>query len=272
MKLLKIKIRTPSVFKKTIITKRQKFATSVIILSIALFLVEHFLGKSGIYLIIVLSIFTDIFIYWSLKKDLKDNFSPQVFILPFFYTLAFGLFYLLVPERLIVKLFITIIYALGAYSVFLSQNIFTVSSIRTIALFSSARTVSFVITLLSYFFLTNVIFSLHLNIILTNILLVLYSLPLIIQSIWNYSADKRLKEGIPWGVMLTVCIIEVSLLLWFWPSTPTIIALFLTGFFYIILGLSHLWFEKRLFKSVFWEYVWVAIVVFFVLVAFTPWS
>lgn len=254
------------------LTKRQKFVTGVLILSSTLFLVEHFLGKSGIYFVILLSFFTDLFLYWALKEDLKNNFSTQVFILPFFYTLAFGLFYLLVPERLIAKLFITIIYTLGAYSVFLSQNIFIVSSVRTIALFSSARTVSFVITLLSYFFLTNVVFSLHLNIIFTNILLISYSLPLIIQSIWNYSNDKRLKEGIPWGAMLTICILEVSLLLWFWPSTPTIIALFLTGFFYIILGLSHLWFEKRLFKSVFWEYVWVAIVVFFVLIAFTPWS
>lgn len=254
------------------LTKRQKFVTGVLILSSMLFLVEHFLGKAGIYFVILLSFFTDFFLYWALKEDLKNNFSPQVFILPFFYTLAFGLFYLLVPERLIVKLFITVVYALGVYSVFLSQNIFIVSSVRTIALFSSARTVSFVITLLSYFFLTNVIFSLHLNIIFTNILLISYSLPLIVQSIWNYSNDKRLKEGIPWGAMLTICILEVSLLLWFWPSTPTIIALFLTGFFYIILGLSHLWFEKRLFKSVFWEYVWVAIVVFFVLIAFTPWS
>lgn len=261
-----------TIFKNKRLTKRQKFVTGVLLLSLILFFVEHFLGKSGIYFVIILSFFTDVILYWALKEDLKNNFSPQVFILPFFYTLAFGLFYLLAPERLIAKLFITMIYALGAYSVFLSQNIFIVSSVRTIALFSSARTVSFVITLLSYFFLTNVIFSLHLNIFFTNILLISCSLPLIIQSIWNYSNDKRLKEGIPWGTMLTICILEVSILLWFWPSTPTIIALFLTGFFYIILGLSHLWFEKRLFKSVFWEYVWVAIVVFFVLVAFTPWS
>lgn len=267
-----MKIKSPRFLRKNFFTKRQRLVAGVLILSLTLFLVEHFLGKSGIYSIIALSILTDIFLFWALHKDLKENFSWHVFILPFMYTMAFGLFYLLVPGRLIVKLVMTLVYALGIYSVFLSQNIFTVSSIRTIALLSSARTVSFVVTLLSYFFLTNVIFSLHLNIIITTILLALSSFPLIIASIWNYTLDKNLREGIPWGAMLTICILQVSFLLWFWPSTPTIVALFLTGFLYIILGLSHLWFEKRLFKSVLWEYIWVAVVVFIVLVVFTSWT
>ena len=67
----------------------------------------------------------------------------------------------------------TSLYALGLYSLFLSQNIFTVSSIRTIALLSGARTVSLVLTLLSFFFLSNVVFSFHINIFLT-LLLILY--------------------------------------------------------------------------------------------------
>lgn len=267
-----MKIKISKIFQKSFLTKRQRFVSGVIILSFSLFLVEHFLGKSGIYFIFLLSFFTTAFLYWALRKDLKENFSPQVFILPFIFTLSFGLFYLLVPGRLIVKLAMTLTYALGIYSVFLSQNIFTVSSIRTIALLSSARTVSFVTTLLSFFFLTNVIFSLHLNILITGLLLSISSFPLIIQSIWNYTLDKSLKKGIPWGIMLTICLVEVAFLLWFWPSTPTIISLFLTGVFYIILGLSHLWFEKRLFKSVLLEYVWVAVVVFTVLVVFTSWT
>jgi len=104
------------------------------------------------------------------------------------------------------------------------------------------------------------------------ILMSLASFPLIIYSIWSYSLDNNIKTEIPWGIMLTISIIEISLLLWFWPSTATIIALFLSGFLYIVLGLSHLWFEKRLFKNVLWEYIYVAVAVFFMLVAFTPWT
>lgn len=267
-----MKKKLPSVLKKTFFSKRQRFVAGVVFLSSSLFLIEHFMGKSGLPLVFLVAALSDVFLYWALHKDLKEVFSSQVFILPFFYTLALGFFYLLVPQRLLIKLILTIIYALGIYSVFLSQNIFTVSSIRTIALLSSARTVSFVTTLFSYFFLMVVIFSMHLNIFVTIVLIALSSFALVIHSIWTYALDKKLNEITPWGTMLTICLSEVALLLWFWPSTPTIISLFITGVFYIIVGLSHLWFEKRLFKGVILEYVWVAFVVFTVLVLFTPWA
>ena len=253
-------------------TKRQRFAAGVVILSTSLFIIEYLLGKSGIVLVFLLAGLTDVFLFWAIYKDLRENFAPHNFILPFFYTLAFGLFYLLVPSRLLTRFFITTLYAFGLYSIFLSQNIFTVSSIRTIALLSGARTVAFVIVLLVYFFLTNVVFSLHLNIILTLILLFVISFSLILYSIWTYTLEKNITRFLSWGFLLSLCILEVTMILWFWPSTPTIIALFLTGFFYIIVGLSHLWLEKRLFKSVMFEYVWVAAFVLIFLVVFTSWT
>ena len=66
--------------------------------------------------------------------------------------------------------------------------------------------------------------------------------------------------------------IEIAAVVWFWPSTPTVIALFLAGFFYTIVGISHVWFEKRLFRGVMWEYVWVGATVCFVLLLFTSWG
>ncbi|MEK9178680.1 MAG: hypothetical protein AAB801_02780 [Patescibacteria group bacterium] len=254
------------------ITKRQRFGAGVITCSILLFLTENLLGDYSIVGVLAISALADIFLLWAVYKDLQDNFASHNFILPFFYTMAFGLFYLLVPGRLVIRGLMTAAYALGLYSIFLSQNIFTVSSIRTIALLSGARTVSFVITLLVYFFLSNVIFSLHLNIIFTLLLLFIMSLSLILHSIWTYTLEKNILFSMSWGLLLSLCIIEVTVLLWFWPSTPTIIALFLTGFFYIIVGLSHIWLEKRLFKSVMLEYGWVAVVVFTVLVLFTSWT
>jgi len=249
-----LKLRS-TINKRKFLTKRQRLVVGVVFLSTGLFFVEQFLKSSGIYSIILLALFTTIFLYWALKEDLKNNFISQIFILPFFFTLSFGLFYLLFPERIIVKIVLTVIYAIGIYAVYLSQNIFVISSVRTIALLSSARTVSFITTLMSFFILTDVIFSLHLNIVFTMTLMSLASFPLIVYSIWSYSLDRNIRTEIPWGILLTISIIEVSLLLWFWPSTATIIALFLTGFLYIILGLSHLWFEKRLFKNVLWEYI-----------------
>lgn len=254
------------------LNKRQRFIVSIVILSLGLFISEHVLGKQAIYLIFGISVLADVFLYFGLREDLRDNFFPQIFILPFFFSLAFGLFYLLVPARLLTRIFTTSLYALGLYSLFLSENIFTVSSIRTIALLSSARTVTFVLTLLSYFFLANVIFTFHINVIITLLLIFGFTFPLVLNSIWIYTLEKNILKDILWVFSLALCLFEVAILLWFWPSSPTVIALFLTGIFYAIVGLSQAWFEKRLFKSVIVEYVWVAVVVFVVLALFTTWG
>ncbi|MCL5113654.1 MAG: hypothetical protein M1372_00590 [Patescibacteria group bacterium] len=253
------------------LNKRQRFILAVLILSVGLFISQHLLGKSGFYTIFTLAVLTDIFLYSALREDLKDNFFLQVFILPLFFSLSFGLFYFLVPARYITRIIITSFYALGLYSLFLSENIFTVSSIRTIALLSSARTVSFAITLLSFFFLSNVLFSFHINIFLFLVLLFLLSFPLILHAIWTYTLERKLFAQAYSILGLTLCLIEVGSILWFWPSTSTILAIFLTGVFYIIVGLYQVWLERRLFKSIMWEYIWVGSIVFITLILFTSW-
>lgn len=253
------------------INKRQRFVAAVIVSSIALFISEYFLGKSGIFMVFTISLATSLLLYISLYEDLQDDFYPQIFILPFFYSLAFGLFYLLVPARFLTRVVMTSLYGVGLYSLFLSINIFTVSSIRTIALLTSARTVSFAIILLSYFFLANVVFSLHINFLFTVFLILGFTFPIVLASLWTYTLEKSLRANIIWSASISALIFEVSTILWFWPSTPTLIALFLTGVFYTLVGLSQAWFEKRLFRGVIFEYFWVAIVTFTILLFFTVW-
>lgn len=256
----------------TSLSKRERLIFSVIVLSFGFFIAEHLLGKSGIFTVFTIAILTDLLLFLSLKSDLKENTFLQIFILPFFFSLSFGLFYFLVPGRYLTRIFTTSLYAVGLYSLFLSENIFTVSSIRTIALLASARTVSFVITLICYFFLSNVLFSLHIQFIPFLILLFLFSFPLSVYSIWTYALEKKLSQNIYWSWVLTFLLLEVGSVLWFWPSTPTVLAIFLTGVFYTTVGLSQVWFEKRLFKSVMWEYIWVSGVVLITLLLFTSWT
>lgn len=253
-------------------SKREKFVVAVSVLSLGLFFLEHLFGKTGIIGTVFLSLLTDLLLWWVLREDLKGNFLLQIFILPFFYSFSFGLFYFLVPARYITRIVVTGLYALGLYSLFLSQNIFVVSSIRTIALLSSARIVSFVISLVSYFFLANIVFSLHTSIITTGILIFVFSFFLVFHSLWTYTLERELKPGILWSFVLSLCLSELSCALWFWPSAPTVIALFLTGFFYTMVGLSHVWFDKRLFRGVMWEYVWVSVGVLLILIILTSWG
>jgi len=254
------------------LSKRERLIFSVIVLSLGFFISEHLLGKSGIFTVFTIAILTDLLLFLSLRSDLKENTFLQIFILPFFFSLSFGLFYFLVPGRYLTRIFTTSLYAIGLYSLFLSENIFIVSSIRTIALLASARTVSFVITLISYFFLSNVLFSLHIQFIPFLILLFLFSFPLVVYSIWTYTLEKKLFQNIYWSLVLAFVLTEVGSMLWFWPSTPTVLAIFLTGVFYTTVGLSQVWFEKRLFRSVMWEYIWVSGIVLITLLLFTSWT
>lgn len=265
------KTKRDQLLKKISISKRQKFVGSVAFLSLGLFFSEHFLGRSGVVMLFFLSFLTVFFYYISMREDLKGNFTPRVFILPFLFTLAFGLFYFLVPSRFLTRLFITGLFGVGLYSLFLSHNIFIVASIRTIALLSSARIVSFVLTVVSYFFLSNIIFSLHTSVFITLIFVFGYSFLLMTHSIWTYALDKSFRSSLSWITFLSLCLTEIALIIWFWPSSPTVIALFLTGFFYTCAGLSHVWLDKRLFRSVLWEYAWVSLISFLVLLVFTSW-
>lgn len=273
---LEVILDNVSKVKNLTLNKRQKFVVVVLFLSLGLFSSEYLLGKSGFFVAIFLSVLTDILFVIVMYKDIKGLFT-QMLILPFLYTFAFGLFYFLFPTRFLTRLAWTFLYATGLYSLFLSQNIFAVASIRTIALLSGARIVSFVIAFLSYGFLSKVVFSLNwsltTSIFLKPVLLFAASFFIILQSIWTVTLDtKSIRTHALWSLILSLCLFEVSIILWFWPTTSTFVGIFLTGLFYAIVGLSHAWFDKRLFRGVIWEYIWMGVGAFFILLLFTSWK
>lgn len=258
--------------RKFSLSKRQKFVISVSLLSLGLFFSEYLFSGYGVLFAGILAVVTDFFVALSLGDDLVGNFSIYPFILPFLWSLAFGFFYFLAPARLLTRIILTTLFAVGMYSVMLSENIFVVGSIRTIALLSSARIVTFVISLIAYFFTANTIFSFRLPIVPTVVLFAFFTFLFFLHSIWTYTLGKTMKEDLLWNGILTLCLSEFAALLWFWPTPPTVFALFMTALFYMFTGLTHVWLDKRLFKSVLWEYLWVAVVAVFVLFWFSSWQ
>lgn len=255
--------------KQTFIGKRQKFAIGVGISSIVLFIAEYSFNGYGILTSFLLAIISDLFLYWAIREDLHQNFTSQVFILPFLYSLSFGLFSFLAPARILTRIILTSFFAVGLYSVFLSENIFTVAAIRTIALLNSARIVSLVISLIAYFFLASTTFSLRITLIPTTILLCLFTFLFSLHAIWTYTLEESIKKDFLWISILSVCLTELGIVLWFWPTSPTVVALFLTSIWYVFIGLSHVWLDKRLFRNVLWEYAWVTLIGLLIIVSFT---
>lgn len=261
-------------FPKINLSKRGKFVVSVLALSIAMYFSEHVTGSVVILLALFLGVLTVAFLYLILKQDLsRKTYYFPIFILPFFYTVSFALFYALVPSRLLTRLILTLVFAFGAYSLFLTQNIFTISSLRTINLLRSARIVSFVITIFVLFFLCNIVFSLRLPLYVTPFLIGGLTFLMSMQFLWSYSESKEGSANVLMFSGYIACMMtELAFVLSLWPVTAAIYAIFLTGMFYTYSGLSHAWIEKRLFKGILWEYVWVGVLSILFLLIFSQWG
>ncbi len=253
--------------------KRQKFVVAVLILSTGVFMSEYFTGIKLTLSAIGLAIATVLMLLFILRNDIKNTFFGPILVLPFFFSLAFPFFYALVPERLLSRLLITAIYAFGLYSLFLTQNIFAVSGIRTINLLRSARIVAFVLTLLVFYFLVNFIFSLRLPVLITPLAILPLSFFMNIQSLWTYTLDTSQVKAIAlFSAVIAISILQLSYVLVLWPVNASIYSLFLTGIFYTYSGLCHAWLERRLFKGILWEYVWVGFISVLFLVIFSKWG
>lgn len=255
------------------LNKRQRLVLSVFILSLSFFLLQFL---DGVYLfisILILALLTDLFLFFVLRKDVKGTFFYPILVLPFFFSLSFPFFYTLVPDRLISQLIITVLYSFGLYALFLTQNIFAISGIRTINLLRSARIVSFVLTLLVLFFLFNFAFSLRQIYFITPVLTFIVSLFMSFESLWSYSLDKsQIKEIAFSALVISLAITQLSFVLAIWPVNAAIYSLFLTGIFYTYSGLVHTWLERRLFKGILWEYIWVGLISVLFLVVFSRWG
>lgn len=253
--------------------KRKKFILLVLFLSAGLLFSQFLQGMERIVASFFLASTSVSMLFFILYQDIKKTFFYPLFILPFFYPLALGLFYFLVPERFLTRILVTVFFAVTSYALFLTHNIYAVSSIRTIQLLRAAHAVSFFLTVVVFFILVNIIFTLHLMPYFLFAALFLVCFPLSLQILWGVTLENTISSQIIlFSAALAFIIAQIGSILSFWPVIPTVAALFLAGSFYTFVGLSQHWLEKRLFKEILWEYIWVTFIAFLVLVFTTQWG
>ncbi len=164
-------------------------------------------------------------------------------------------------------------FCFAIYIIFLTENIFTVASLHTIALFRAAQTVGFLLTLLTAFFLYNTIFSFRLFSWWNSILVLLISFPLSLQFFWVASLEEKMnKEILFFSCLSSLMIAELSLIVSFFPLNVLTGSLFLTCVAYVSLGLSGAKLKKRLFEKIVKEYLLVGGLMFLVLLLTTSWT
>ncbi len=255
--------------------KEKKFIFTSVVLSLG-FLAINFVSDSyRIFTILGLTFATLILFIFSLWEGLGINSTLLSLILPPLFTLGVGIFWFLVPTSPLVRLPIVILYGAGIYVLNRTENIFTVSSFKTIPLFRAARWIGFILTFFTGFLLYNAIISIKADIFVTSLGVFLISLFLLLQGLWVSLIEKKdliLNKMFLYSFVFALGIVEASILLYFWPVTVVVGSIFLTTLVYILLGLGQAQLEGRLFRQTVSEHLWVGLVVFVIMFLATHWA
>lgn len=254
-------------------TKRQKFVITSILASFGFLGINFLEGDLRFWAIGGLAIFTVIGFVWGLWEGLGFNATLLTLILPVLFTLGVGFFWFLLPSIVIARIPVILMYGVGIYALALTNNIYTVSAIRTIALMRAAKGVGFVLTLLTAFLVFDAIFSLKVNLLYVIPLVFVTSVLIFLHGLWASDLDHKLSlDIVKKSLILGFGISQVAILLFFWPVTVVVGSLFLTVTVYVLLGLGQASIEGRFFKTTVREYLTIGIVVFIAMLFATSWG
>ncbi len=254
-------------------SKRKRFIITSLILS-AGFIAIQFFSEDYRYLSIAgLTIVTFILLFWSLREGIKFNLSVLSLVLPTMFTLGVGLFWFLLPSSIYTRIPIVLFYGAGIYALCLTSNIFTVSALRTIALFRAARGVGFVLTLITAFFLFDTILSLRTHFYINAIFIFIVSFFLFFQGMWSVQLDEKPnRELMMTSIIPAIVVTQTVISIFFWPVTVVVGSLFLIVVVYVLLGLIQSLREGRLFAQTIREYLTLGILVFIGMLLATHWK
>ena len=254
------------------LTKRQKIIISAVLLTIGLLSTQLVDFSLRFKFMAGLGVAAYFLTLWALWEGLNWTKAFILLILPTFFTVALASFYFLLPVRWLTRLPVAILFGLTFYLLLLAQNLFNVASLRTIPLYRAASTASFLFTLLSAFFIYNVIYAFKLLFLWNSFLVALVSFPLILQIIWSIEMEDKIGKAILiQSFILSLVLGELAYTFSFWPAPTTIWSLALSSAMYVLLGLTTQVLRGRGNRRVVWEYVGIGAIVLAVSFLATSW-
>ncbi|MBI3109896.1 hypothetical protein HYZ06_02535 [Candidatus Daviesbacteria bacterium] len=255
------------------LNKRQKIITASILVTLGLLSTQLVDFNLRFRFIAGLGFLAGALSLWALREGLNLTKGLVLLILPTFFTVAVASFYFLLPVRWLTRLPVASFFGLFFYLLLLSQNVFNVASIRTIPLYRAASTATFLFTLLSSFFIFNVIYAFKLIFLLNGLLTFLVSFPLILQVLWSIEMEDRVGLSIiVQSLILALILGELGLAFSFWPMATTIWSLALSSAMYVLVGITTQSLRGRLDKRMIWEYLGIGGTVFLVSFFLTSWT
>ncbi len=255
------------------LNKRQKIIISAVLLTIGLLSTQLVDFNLRFKFIAGLFVATYILSIWALWEGLNLTKAVVLMILPTFFTVALASFYFLLPVRWLTRLPIASVFGLMFYLLLLAQNVFNVASLRTIPLYRAASTASFLFTLLSAFFLFNVIYAFNLLFFWNGVAVFLISYPLILQVLWSIQMEDKVSAAIfVQSFIISIVLGELALAFSFWPIPNTIWPLIISSSMYVLLGLTTQVLKSRVNGRVVWEYLTIGTLVLIIGFLTTSWT
>lgn len=261
-------------------SKRTRFILVSGILTVCLWLttlasVDY---RFGLYLAI--SGLAYILAVWVLFDDLKGLEWITLMILPTMFTFGCGLFSNFLPMAVprmfgrafqlessillagVFRIVYFMLFAVGMYGILLIENIFSVASIRTIQLFRAAKSVNFILTLVSSLFFYTAALSFKLPFWWVMIMVFGVSFILCFPSLWSVDLKNNLvKDAIRYSLAVSWVTSFTSGVLSFWPVKAFMGGLMITSLLYGLLGIMEQRLSTRVYVESLVEYgVTVAII------------
>jgi len=255
------------------ITKRQKLTLMSFFLTVILIGTQTVSESLRYQVMGFLGVATALLAIFSLWGELSGIKYFLLLLLPVYFVMGASLFYFLIPVRWLTRLPFALAFGISVYLLMLTSNIYNIAAIRTIALLRAAHAVGLLFTLVSAFFLTNVLFSLHLAVwwIVPAVLAICG--PLYMVSLWSYELEEYISGKVfLFAIVYTLVTVQIATLVSFWPIVPINGALVIVTIMYVLLGLGQFVLSDKLKTRIVLEHITVAMIVIIIVMLSTRWS
>lgn len=255
------------------ISKRQLFVVITLCLTAVLMLTQLISIEYIRYpLVVLLSLITYGASAFGLREDLRGIEWFTLLVPLTLYSAAIALFYFLLPARWLTRIPVAVFYAIGLYALLLTENIYNVAANRTIALLRAARSVGFLMTLLTFYLLVLTVLSFRSYAPVNCLVIAAIAFLHVFPAVWSVGLEENAGKNVTViSITVSVLIGELVWALSFWPMPSTMIAVLISSVFYSTVGMAQEYMENKLYKKTIIEFVFVCVFVFLAAFLTTRW-
>ncbi len=258
--------------RRTLISRRQQFVIVTVVLTALLLLTQIVPLELRYPLVALLSVVAYGLSAFALREDLRGIEWVTLLMLPALFTTAVSMFYFLLPVRWLTRLPVAVLYGIGMYALLLTENIYNVAVDRTIALLRAAHSVGFLLTLLTYFLLTQTVLAFRFMPPVNAVMIGTISFALVVPSLWSMELTEQVSRRVKYiSIAITFFLLNLIWIFSFLPTRATLQALFFTTAFYSSVGMGQQYLVEKLYKKNVIEFGVVAAIVFIITIVATSW-